>query len=343
MLVTIADRSLPFDGGTRADTPQGPSEKAVAELAEAFARRGHAVRVFNRCPVRTAVNGVSWTPLDEAAAARTDLLLVHQDPALLDLVPDAKARVLWLTRPGTGLARPEAFAAAARHRPVLAYQGEAHVPTIPDGLLGLEGARVPVGVAAPFLEAEAPSPSVTPMAVVTTHPQLGLEWLLDLWRRRVHPRLPWAELHVVSAALAGAEAGRSLAGPLQRIHALARAAAKAGVRIRAPGTDAETAAFLRTVRVHLYPSDPREVLAATLAESQAAGIPAIARPLGAAPERILEGRTGFLARDDAAFAEYAFRLLDDQATFARMSEHALAERRGRPWEAVAEEFEALAA
>ncbi len=341
MLITIVDRSLPFDGTTREHTPQGPSQKAVAELAEALARREHAVRVFNLCEKATAANGVSWTPLSEAAAARTDLLIAHQDPSLLDTVSDADRRVLWLTRPGTALARPEAFAAAARHRPVLVYQGESHVPTIPDGLLGLDGARIPIGVAAPFLEAPAPSPSVTPMAVATTHPLLGLEWLLGIWRRRVHARLPWAELHVVSAALSRPDAGLLPEGPWRRIHALARAAEKAGVKLIPPATDRATAKMLGRMRVHLYPSDAREVLAATLAETQATGIPAVARPLGAVNDRILDGKTGFVTADEETFVDYTIRLLDDQATFSRLSEHAVAEQRGRPWDRVAEDFEEL--
>ena len=76
-----------------------------------------------------------------------------------------------------------------------------------------------------------------------------------------------------------------------------------------------------------------------LAESQAS-LPAVARPLGAAGERIQDGKTGFLAKDDNAFAEMAIRLLDDQATHARMSEHAR-EIGGTPWSTVAGQFEAL--
>ncbi len=340
MLVTLADRSFPFDGTTPADRALPPAQKGIVGLADALAAAGHTVRVFNRCELAAVVRGVSWVPLEEASAATTDLCIAHQDPELLDLVPDIRTRILWMTGSGRDLIRPEPFASAARHRPVLVYQSQAHLATIPDALLAFDGASIPNGVGDAFLHADAPAPSVTPRAVVTTHPLMGLEWLVGLWRRRIHGRLPWAELHVFSSALHGASEGRFLTPAFARIHALVNAAGKSGVRVCRPLPDAAMAEFLRTARVHLYPSDEREVSAMTLAESQAVGLPAVVRPLGAAPERIVDGKTGFLAPDDNAFAEYAIRLLDDPATHARMSEHAR-ERGGQAWSSVARRFEAL--
>ena len=317
-----------------------PAQKGLVDLAEALAAAGHTVRVFNHCQLATVVRDVSWVPLEEAAAASTDLLIAHQDPELLDLVPDVKTRVLWLTGSGRPLARPEPFAAAARHRPLLVYQCEAHLKTIPDAFLAFDGARIPNGVGEAFLKAEAPVPSVTPVAVVTTHPLLGLEWLIGIWRRRIHGRLPWAELHVFSSALYGAAEGRSPAPAYARIHGIVQAAEKSGVHIRKPLPDHEMVKVWRSARVHLYPSADNEVAAATLAESQAVGVPAAARPLGAVGERIADGKTGVLAGDDNAFAEYAIRLLDDQATYSRMSEHAR-DKSGVAWSKVASEFIAL--
>ena len=41
-------------------------------------------------------------------------------------------------------------------------------------------------------------PSVTPKALVTTHPLMGLDWILDVWIKYIHTKLPWAELHIYS-------------------------------------------------------------------------------------------------------------------------------------------------
>ena len=31
---------------------------------------------------------------------------------------------------------------------------------------------------------------------VTTHPTKGLDWMLNVWLKYIHPKVPWAELHI---------------------------------------------------------------------------------------------------------------------------------------------------
>jgi len=68
-------------------------------------------------------------------------------------------------------------------------------------------------------------------------------------------------------------------------------------------------------------------------------VPAVARPLGAAADQVIEDVTGYLRDDDDAFANAALRLIGDDATFERMSRQARLQRRG--WREAAAEFEAL--
>ncbi len=112
-----------------------------------------------------------------------------------------------------------------------------------------------------------------------------------------------------------------------------------GVRLRRPRADPEMADAYRQARAHLYPGSERDVLCSTLAESQAVGLPAVARPLGAADERIRDGETGYLAPDDDAFANLAVCLLDDSDIFNRLSEEARADRKGATWDRAADEIE----
>ena len=93
-------------------------------------------------------------------------------------------------------------------------------------------------------------------------------------------------------------------------------------------------------RVHLYPGHDDDVTAFTLMESQAAGLPAVVRPLGAAPERIVDGLSGWVAPDDDAFANLAIRLLSDDALRASRGAEARALWTGRDWDAAAAALEA---
>jgi glycosyltransferase involved in cell wall biosynthesis len=187
------------------------------------------------------------------------------------------------------------------------------------------------------------APVHPPRAVVTTHPRMDLPWLLDLWAERIAPRAKGAELLVYSAALASGQAGADVPADIAPILARALALRDAGIRLVRPLADPDMANAYRAARVHLYPGHGQEVYAATLAESQAVGLPAVARKKGAAPERIRDGRSGFLVPDDEAFVNCAVLLLNDDMVFRTRSNDARSLQRGRSWDDAAAEFEALAA
>jgi glycosyltransferase involved in cell wall biosynthesis len=78
----------------------------------------------------------------------------------------------------------------------------------------------------------------------------------------------------------------------------------------------EIPAVLRGARALLIPSRWYEASPRAIVEAYAAGIPVVASDIGALPESIEEGRTGYLAPvdDAAAWAAVARRLLDDDVS-----------------------------
>ncbi|MEX2649019.1 MAG: glycosyltransferase [Alphaproteobacteria bacterium] len=342
MQVVIADDSVPFDGTTPRNLPLGGPEKAICGLAEALARRGNDVVVLNRAAAPLDFAGVAWRPLGDQAPARFDMLTVGRRPSLLDLVPEAAHRLLWLAGSALYLKEPAHAAPIERHANArLVFFGETH-----RGSWHGDPARVAIiapGVAKPYLEADAMTPYHPPRAVVTTHPRMDLDWLIRLWVERVAPRVADAELMVYSGALAAAAAGADIADDLTPIFRQAIGAHEAGVRLARPLADPDMAEAYRAARVHLYPGHAKEVYAATLAESQATGLPAVGRKRGAVPERVRDGRTGYLVPDDEAFANCATLILNDDSVFSTRSRDCRTLQRGRAWDDAAGEFEALAA
>lgn len=339
MLITFLDDSVPFDGRTPDERPLGGGEKAVVGLADALAAHGHMVRVFNRCAEPTVLDGVSWLPIDTCNAAHSDVLIAHRDPTLLRKIANAGGRAVLLSAPGDTVTGAAAENCLREYRPTIVLQGIAHSQTVSPALQTLSAATVVMGVAAGFREAAAMAPARPPRAVFTGHPLRGLEWLLDVWCDKVHARVPWAELHLYSGLLAAGEAGARLPAAVAPLLERAREAAARGVRIRRPEADPAMVEVYRSARVHLYPSSSRDVLCHTLAESQATGLPAVVRPLGAADERIRNGLTGFVATNADAYADYTARMLDDDEMFGRLSGEARERQRGVSWDRAARDIE----
>jgi hypothetical protein len=338
MHITLVDDSIPFDGFTASSRPLGGAEKAFSSLPGALARRGHTVAVFNRCRWSMFVEGVQWDTMDGRKPLHTDVLVAFRKPGLLEFVRHAGRRVLWWTAPGRLLEGKAVRDLLDSHKPLVLLTAEAQAAQWK--ARGLAAGLMPPAVRQDFLSGE-PKASVPPVAIVTTHPSHGLEWLVDLWITRIRPDAPTAELHIHSMTMARAAEGAEVKEPFRALAAKVLAAKQHGVQVARPQGDHMMAESFRQARVHLYPGHADDMGCFTLMESQACGCPAVVRPLGAAPERVADGGSAYVAPDDDAFANLAALLLNDDGVQSSMAAEARALYRPRSWEAAAERFEAM--
>src|SRR5206468_8921859 len=187
------------------------------------------------------------------------------------------------------------------YRPTLVVTGTYHATTIPRWLPCGGHEIIPYGVLDRF-RAAPPREPPPPTAIFTSNPLRGLDWLLDLWIAHIRPAVPTAELHIYAGGAVYGLAGTPRARQMEEILARAAALGAAGVRRFPPvGRDALASALLGS-RVMLYRGDPGETFCLALAEAQAMGVPAVVRPLGSTPERVIDGVTGRVAKGDESFA-----------------------------------------
>lgn len=354
MHYVLADDSVPFDGFTSSRRPLGGAEKGLAQLAAALAKR-HTVTVLNRTPYPVTAEGVDYKPLSELQSRplEADVLIASRRPQLLGAVRKAKHRLLWVTAPPDYLDVPANAALWPSFTPTLLFVSSAqqrqYRGALPHRLLA-------PGVASTFFPPEpvandsavwAPSPPAemrnAPHAVVTTHPLHGLIWLSEIWRRLIHPRLPTARLAVYSATLAKGVRGEEIAPELEPVLAKVLEASSANVVVTDPVGDIGMADVYRTSRVHLYPGHPQDFGCWTLAESQASGVPAVARGVGGVEEQLINGQSGFLVPDASAVANVTLQILENDQVCRSLSAAASDVSRRRTWDMVALELENIVA
>jgi len=340
--VVMADDGIAFDGAMAETAPLGGAERAFVALAEALAQGGHGVEVRNRCGAALTHNGVHWAPVGSDTPDRCDLYIGNRGHRMIGLVRHPRRRLFWLHNPGFYLRKPRNVWRLAWYRPILVATGPYHAGTIPAWLP--DGGReiIPYGLLEDFRRA-APRDPPAPRAVFTSNPLRGLDWLLDLWARRIAPEVPGAELHIYagSAVYGGAAAPRARA--IEAILEQADGRRAAGVCRHPPVGPGELAAVLSGARVMLYRGDPGETFCLALAEAQAMGVPAVVTPLGAVAERVVDAVTGTVAADDDAFVAASIALLRDDDLWRRRHQAALETQRGLGWDEVADRFLALIA
>jgi glycosyltransferase involved in cell wall biosynthesis len=335
--VVMADDGIEFDGVMAEEGPLGGAETAFAALAEALARRGHQVGVWNHCRAALSHKGVIWAPLGGEMPRVCDLYIGNRGHRVIGLVHKVGHRLFWLHNPAGYLRKPRNLWRLAWYRPTLVATGAYHAATIPHWLPCGGREIIPYGILDQFREA-APREPLPPRAIFTSNPLRGLDWLLDLWVARIAPAVPQAELHIYAG---GAVYGMPDAPRMEEILTRADMLAAFGVRRFSPAGRSELLAALLGARVMLYRGDPGETFCLALAEAQAMGVPAIVKPLGSAGERVIDGKTGCVAEDDDSFVAAAVGVLRDEELWRRWHLAALARQRGSSWDAVAARFEAL--
>lgn len=341
MHITLVDDSIPFDGYTASSRPLGGAEKGFAALAGALARRGHTVAVFNRCRWSMFIEGAQWETFEAKKPLITDLLIALRKPELLGFIRQAKRRVLWHTAPGRLLERKSTRAVFDDLKPTVLLCSETQA--MDWQARGLKVALLPPALKSDFLADSDITQEQPPRAIVTTHPAHGLSWLVDVWVDKIRPLAPTAELHIHSMSLAKMAEGGGIDDALQDLAIKILAAKGDGIEVFRPQGDSLMAAAYRQSMVHLYPGHPDDSTAFTLMESQACGTPAVLRPLGAAPGRVVDGASAYVAPDDDAFANLAALLLNNADTRANLGAEARALYQGRTWDRAAERLETLLA
>ena len=340
--IVLADDGIEFDGKTPRQRPLGGAESSVVALVEELAARGHEVHVLNKCKKPLDHQGVHWRPIDEGPWPQTaDLYIANRGDRLLGRMPAARRTVFWIHNPAGYLLKWRYLTKLWRLRPAVVFIGDYHITTYPKW--APEGGRVviPYGIGEAFARPGPLDKPPPPRAVFTSNPLRSLDWLLNVWTADIQPQVPGAELHVFAGAATYGAVGDRKAAAMEAVLDQARKLEGNGVRLREPVPKTKLINELRQSRAMLYRGDVNETFCLAVGEAQAMGVPAVVENYGSIAERVIDGETGFIAANPAAFADAARRLLTDDNLWRAQHLAAIEKQRGWRWPQAAQAFEEL--
>lgn len=339
--IIMTDDGIGFDGRTLDERPLGGAETSFIEMANALARRGHEVLVCNKCEGGIVHRGVTWRPLAQGVPETADLYIPNRGDKLLRLVPGAGRTIFWIHNPAGYLLKWRYQWKLALRRPVIVFSGASHAGTYPGWAFAGGRETVPYGLTDLFVHATERKTAPPPRVVFTSNPMRSLDWLLDVWERRIRPAVPAAELHVFAGTATYGAAGAAKAGRMGPVLERAAAMAPLGVILRGPVPKTQLVGELAAARAQLYRGDIGETFCSAVAEAQAMGVPGVVEDIACMKERIHDGETGFVVKGADAFAEAGIRLLSDDALWLDQHRACLTRQRGWGWDQAAAAFERI--
>ncbi|MDV7339204.1 glycosyltransferase family 4 protein [Terasakiella sp. A23] len=339
--IVFADDGIEFDGKTLEERALGGVESSVILMMEEFAKRGHEVLVRNKCKAPMVYKGVDWAPIDQGMPEEADLYIANRGDKLIDLMPKAKKTVFWTHNPCRFMVKWRYIKKFWKVRPTIVFIGTYHADTLPGWVPDGGRTVIPYGIPDMFRHAEKRTELPAPRAIFTSNPLRGLDWLLDLWERDIHPKAPDAELHVFGGPSVYGSVGAEKAALMEEIFNRAESMADQGIVLRGPATKTELIDELQKARLMCYRGDINETYCLAVAEAQALGTPTVVQDFGSMAERVVDGKTGVVAKDDPSFSAGVVKLLTDGPHWFEQHENCLATQRNWGWEQACEAFEEL--
>jgi glycosyltransferase involved in cell wall biosynthesis len=339
--IVMADDGIRFDGQLAEASPLGGAESAFTALAEELAARGHDVTVCNNCAAALDHKGVKWRPIGDGLPETADMYIANRGDKLITGMPKARKQVFWTHNPAGYMLKARYIMKLWKVKPDIVFIGDYHATTLPGWVPSGKRHVIPYGIPRLFQEKEPVADVPGPRAIFTSNPLRGLDWLLDVWKEHIHPKVPEAQLHLFCGPGTYGQAGLDKAEPMRKVLQRAWGMAESGVVLRDPVRKAELIGELLASRVMLYKGDINETYCYALAEAQALGVPCVVQPIGSVVERVIDGETGYIRDTDTGFAEAAVKILTDDALWRSQQQTSVDRQRRWGWPEAAARFEQL--
>ena len=339
--IVLADDGIEFDGESSAIGPLGGVESSIVNLTKELAKRGHEVLICNKCIRARTIQGVNWQPISEEMPKYADLYVANRGDKLISLMPQAKRTVFWIHNPARYLLKWRYMTKLWRINPSIIFIGNYHASTYPSWAPGDSRLIITYGISDDFRNVAAAKFAPPPKAIFTSNPLRSLDWLLSVWRRKIHPKLLNAEFHLFAGAITYGDVGKRKEREILAVLERARALESQGVVIRSPVSKSKLIEELKESRVMLYKGDENETFCLALGEAQAAGVPAVVQRFGSVVERVKDGLTGAVTETEEEFVKASVKLLADDEHWFTNHRNSQALQRDWGWSQAAEEFERL--
>lgn len=336
MHITLVDTNFDVTSNSLNLKAIDSTQKNIIFFAMAMSERGHKITLLANTADDVEVEGINWKSYENTQSLSTDLLISVQDTEPLEGKLIAKHKFLWIVDEYSIFSHKKILLTLLKQKCKIIYQNHYLIDQLPHNFRLVPKYFLGNGVDKSFYDVT--SRDLTKSnALITTHPLRGLDWMIEVWSKFVHNKLPWAELHIYSELL-------SRKGPIKnfrirRLKLLLNSKKNCGIFIKQPLPIKLFLKELPKYKVHLNPSINNASYLLSLLESQAAGIPVVSRVNDVVYNLIYDNDTGFITSDMEIFASKTISLLSDNKFFNRISRNARLNTNIKLWKDICNNFE----
>tara|TARA_A100001011_G_C14279201_1_gene830765 strand:+ start:1062 stop:2039 length:978 start_codon:yes stop_codon:yes gene_type:complete len=315
----IDETSFCYDANSLYSKELRGAESVIINLSNALASLGIKVTVINNCLKSTLINGVNWIDIKSIKKISEYDLVISNGDCRLFKYTKSKKNILFShsLQNIEKFIRKKQLISYLKYKPKVCFLSNYHKKNRSKLLYLFGEINLKWAVDKIFLDSTISENINNEIAVFTSRPDRNLKMLIDIWTRLVIPNNKKLQLLVTENNYEYFD--KSI---VSRVLGDQRALIK----------------DLQSARMLIIPGHKAELYCLAAEEARELCIPIVTMGIGSLSERVIHGKTGFIAKNEHDFASYILKLFSDDSIWKLQREYLKKNRKINTWKKVAEEL-----
>jgi len=295
------------------------AENAIINLSKALSNLSHQVTIYNNCNNDVKIDNINWKNINNIQKNMYyDLAISNNDIRLFDKVnASKKVLISHSIQSIEKFIRKGQFFAYIKHKPKIALLGEYHKNNR-NYLLRMFGSFViDWAVDQIFLDSNINNEINNNQAIFTSFSDRNLHLLINIWKNKIFTKNNKLKLLIT---------------PTHNDYS------QFNITNREFGDKSKLISDISNSRIFLIPGHKAELYCIAAEEARELCVPIVTLGIGCLKERIIHGKTGFLAKNENEFADYTFKLFENDNLWKQMRHNLLSLRGSKNWQDIANKF-----
>ena len=296
------------------------AETVLINLSKELSNLGHKITVINNCYKNEIIDDISWKKIQSYNEKETfDLAISNGDTRLFDKINSNK-KILFSYSLQTfeKFIRKKQIFSYFKHKPKIVFLSDYHINNT-SKITSLFGhIRVNWGIDELFINAELNNNIDNNLSTFTSRPDRNLDLLINIWNNHIYPKF---------------NSGKLLITPPTNQIDLSK-----NIFLRNADSRIEMINDIKKSRIFLIPGHKAELYCLAAEEASELCIPIVTLGIGSLSERIIQDKTGFIAKNNEEFSDYTIQLYKNDDLWKQIRNNLIMMRGKNKWSNVASDF-----
>ena len=295
------------------------AESIIINLSKEVSNLGHEVIVFNNCDYEYKSKNYTWLNIDKIDKSfKFDVVVSNSDCNFFNLV-NSKNNILisHSNQPLEQFLRKRQLISYLKFKPKIWMTSKYQIQKRSQLIKLFGHLFIPWSVDKIFLESKIDNSIKSDQAIFTSRPDRNLNTLLDIWGNLINPKLKRKKLIIY--------------GHSEKIN-------HSNIINKGFVAQNDLVNDLKSSKLFLIPGHKAETFCLAAEEAKELCIPIVTLGIGCLSERVMHGKTGFIAKNKSEFSDYTIQLFNDDRLWMNLRNNLIRIRGENNWIKIANTF-----